>query len=189
MEKLNANTNKDLLNELYHFNMINELSESINHLPQNEIRDEINEASEYFWDEINNKTSIIYKEEYGRPACTDNEDITPEIGMRVTCTTHKTCYPATIVEVSKNGKKLTVQADKVTTINNSDEHGLDTYEIETDVNGELEVWSIRKDNRYNIVSTELNYNNDIQLNESRARGLNKPKNTMMTEYKTSLKAA
>ena len=73
---------------------------------------------------------------------------TPKEGDGATIGIGSDCYPATVIEVSPNGKTVTVQYDFATPIKNFDFYGNQVYSFECNRNGAIEVWTLRNHGRY-----------------------------------------
>jgi len=68
----------------------------------------------------------------------------PQIGMGVTIGIGSDCYPATIIHVSKNFRKVTIQHDKYTPTDGYEYYKNQVYEYKRDTLGAIEVWTYRK---------------------------------------------
>ena len=62
-------------------------------------------------------------------------------------------YPATIVYVSSNGKKITLQKDLFTRLDKNGCSEVQEYEYKPNPNGELIKASLRKDNCFRVTGT------------------------------------
>jgi hypothetical protein len=78
------------------------------------------------------------------PLQTDRNFVIPVEGEGVTIGIGSDCYPATIIEVSNNNKRVTVQYDFATPIKNFDFYKNQVYSFECNANGAIEVWTYRK---------------------------------------------
>lgn len=78
----------------------------------------------------------------------------PEIGDGATeyCYTDRECY--TVVEVSKSGKSVTLQADSVKAAENVD-FGHQSWVIEPNPNGRKVVVTFRKDGKWKVKGTNF----------------------------------
>jgi hypothetical protein len=75
----------------------------------------------------------------------------PEVGMGATICVGSDRYPATIIQVTSNGKRIVVQEDKATRIDNNGFSEQQEYIIQPDLNGTIHIASLRKDGRYREV--------------------------------------
>ena len=72
----------------------------------------------------------------------------PEVGMGATMLMWSDRHAATILEVTDNGKSLTVQRDKAI---RTDEHGMSdsqSYRYESDPEGAVHTFTLRKNGRW-----------------------------------------
>ena len=74
--------------------------------------------------------------------------IVPEIGMGATKLMYTDRQAFTIVDVSKNGKTITVQRDKTTRTDSNGMSESQSYTYECDTDGETIKVSLRKDGRW-----------------------------------------
>jgi len=70
--------------------------------------------------------------------------ITPVVGMGVTVGVGSDAYPATIIEVSTNLKRVTIQMDKATPVEGFDYYKNQVYTFKRDPNGAIKIWTWRK---------------------------------------------
>jgi len=70
--------------------------------------------------------------------------VIPVVGQGVTVGIGSDCYPATIIEVSKNLKKVTIQMDNYKPAKGYEYYGNQVYDFEPDPDGRTEVWTWRK---------------------------------------------
>jgi hypothetical protein len=75
----------------------------------------------------------------------------PEVGMGATICVGSDRYPATIIQVTQNGKRIVIQEDKATRIDNNGFSEQQEYIIQPDLNGTIHIASLRKDGRYHEV--------------------------------------
>jgi len=68
----------------------------------------------------------------------------PEVGMGVTYGYGSDRYPATIIEISKNGKQITIQDDTAVPGENFDYYGNQNYSITQNPNGSTRTYTFRK---------------------------------------------
>lgn len=74
----------------------------------------------------------------------------PTVGMGVTISVGSDRYPGTIIQVTQNGRRIVFQRDSY---KRTDDNGMSesqTYEFSTDLNGAIEIATLRKDGRYRI---------------------------------------
>ena len=77
-----------------------------------------------------------------------NPDLIPEVGMGATILYWTDRRAATVIEVSKSGKQITVQYDKAT---RTDDHGMSdaqSYSYERNPNGATRVFTKRKNGQW-----------------------------------------
>lgn len=86
----------------------------------------------------------------------DSKHATPEVGMGVTMLSWTDRHPATIIEVSKSGKKITIQEDSWTRTDNNGMSDAQSYTFERDPNGYTAEYSLRKNGRWVAVGSPQN---------------------------------
>lgn len=79
----------------------------------------------------------------------------PTVGTPVTMSYWSDSDPGTIIEVSANGKRIVVQADKATRVDTNGMSDSQTYEYEADPNGAIVTFSQRKNGRWYLVGQEI----------------------------------
>lgn len=89
----------------------------------------------------------MVKIEAGKMA--DNEG-----GMGATICYHSDCYPATIIDVSASGRRITVRQDKAHVVKGSEHDGSAEYIYEPDEDGHQMTFSLRKDGRWRVVGAK-----------------------------------
>ena len=80
----------------------------------------------------------------------------PEVGMGATMISWTDRQPATIIEVSKSGKKITIQTDIATRTDDNGMSDAQSYTFEPNPNGYTEEYSLRKNGRWVRVGDDLN---------------------------------
>lgn len=85
------------------------------------------------------------------------KNIEPKVGMGATYGYGSDCYPATIIEVSPSGKRLTIQRDEVLVTSGSDQTGDKIYTLLEDPNGATIEYSLRKNNRWYPVGQPIDH--------------------------------
>jgi hypothetical protein len=75
---------------------------------------------------------------------------TPRVGMGVTISVGSDSYPATIIQVTLNNRKIVFQYDSYKRTDNNGMSESQTYEFTPDSNGRIECATLRKDGRYRI---------------------------------------
>lgn len=83
------------------------------------------------------------------------DPIVPSIGTPVTLAWWSDNDPATIIAVSANGKRITVQADIATRVDGNGMSDCQTYEYERDPEGRTYVFSQRKNGRWYLIGQEM----------------------------------
>ena len=74
----------------------------------------------------------------------------PEVGMGATLVIGSDRYPATVIQVTQNGKRVVIQEDDAV---RTDKNGLSesqTYEFTANPNGTIHIVTLRKDGRYRV---------------------------------------
>ena len=59
-------------------------------------------------------------------------------------------YPATIIQVTQNGKRIVLQDDLATRIDNNGLSESQEYTYEADPKGSIQIATLRKDGRYRL---------------------------------------
>lgn len=72
----------------------------------------------------------------------------PTIGMGATIHVGSDAYPATVIQVTRNGKRVVIQEDIATRIDNNGMSESQDYTYEPNPEGEIHVVTLRKDGRY-----------------------------------------
>ncbi len=78
-------------------------------------------------------------------------NIIPQVGMGATICHWSDRTPATIIYVSNNGRKITLQEDNAVRLDNNGISELQEYTFNRNVNGKLYHATLRKDGKYRIV--------------------------------------
>lgn len=81
--------------------------------------------------------------------------IKPEVGMGATMCLWSDRHAYTIIAVSKNRHKITIQRDKATRIDKNGMSDCQTYEYERNPEGEIETATLRKDGAYRITNSRI----------------------------------
>lgn len=74
----------------------------------------------------------------------------PTVGMGATLHVGSDSYPATVIQVTRNGKRVVIQEDIATRIDNNGMSDSQDYTYEPNPEGELTVVTLRKDGSYRI---------------------------------------
>lgn len=74
--------------------------------------------------------------------------MTPEIGMGATIKIGTDSIPVTIIDVSLNKNKITLQEDKSNRLDNNGISDLQSYSYESDMNGIIYYAYLHKNNNY-----------------------------------------
>jgi len=69
-------------------------------------------------------------------------------GMGATVSIGSDSYPATVIEVSPDYKKVTIQMDSYKPAEGYEYYGNQVYEYSPNPNGLIEVWTLRNHGRY-----------------------------------------
>jgi len=78
----------------------------------------------------------------------------PEVGMGATLIHWSDREPATIIQVSPNGRKIVLQRDKAVRIDNNGLSDSQTYKYESDPEGAIYTASLRKDGSFKITGSK-----------------------------------
>lgn len=78
----------------------------------------------------------------------------PTVGQGVTICLWSDCDPATIIEVSRSGKRITIQEDKWTRTDNNGISEAQEYAYEPNPSGTIHVASLRKDGTWRIAKSK-----------------------------------
>jgi hypothetical protein len=78
----------------------------------------------------------------------------PVVGQGVTICLWSDCEPATIIEVSRSGKRITIQEDKWTRTDNNGMSELQDYDYEPNPDGTIHVASLRKDGTFRLAKSK-----------------------------------
>ena len=73
---------------------------------------------------------------------------TPEVGDGATICYRSDTHAATIIAVSKSGKRVTVQRDVATRTDSNGMSESQSYEYTPNIDGEVETFSLRKNGRW-----------------------------------------
>lgn len=72
----------------------------------------------------------------------------PTIGMGATIHVGSDSYPATVIQVTRNGKRVVIQEDIATRIDNNGLSESQEYTYMPNPQGEIHIVTLRKDGRY-----------------------------------------
>ena len=86
----------------------------------------------------------------------DSKHAAPKVGMGVTMLSWTDRHPATIIEVSKSGKKITVQEDKAIRTDSNGMSDSQSYTFERNPNAYTDEYSLRKNGRWVRVGESQN---------------------------------
>ena len=75
------------------------------------------------------------------------------IGMGATISCGSDSYPATLIQITQNGKRIVLQEDKATRTDKNGMSECQTYDYTEDSNGRIFIATLRKDGRYRITGT------------------------------------
>lgn len=79
----------------------------------------------------------------------------PTIGMGATIRIGSDSYPATIIQVTRNGRRIVLQEDNATRTDNNGLSELQEYTYETNSNGTTHIATLRKDGRYRLTGGQI----------------------------------
>lgn len=72
----------------------------------------------------------------------------PTVGMGATIHVGSDSYPATVIQVTRNGKRVVVQEDTATRIDSNGMSESQQYTYEPNPQGTIHIATLRKDGRY-----------------------------------------
>lgn len=72
----------------------------------------------------------------------------PTVGMGATIHVGSDSYPATVIQVTRNGKRVVIQEDTATRIDSNGMSESQDYKYEPNPQGEIHIVTLRKDGRY-----------------------------------------
>lgn len=72
----------------------------------------------------------------------------PTVGMGATIHVGSDSYPATVIQVTRNGKRVVIQEDIATRIDSNGMSESQDYKYEPNPQGEIHIVTLRKDGRY-----------------------------------------
>ena len=78
----------------------------------------------------------------------------PKIGGGATISYGSDCHPATIINISPSGRRITIQMDKATRIDNNGMSEIQEYEYSADPNGTVLIASLRRDGRWRVINSQ-----------------------------------
>lgn len=79
----------------------------------------------------------------------------PEVGMAATIQIGSDSYPATVIQVTRNGKRVVVQEDLSTRIDNNGMSDSQQYQYQIDLTGTIYIATLRKDGTYRVTGGKL----------------------------------
>jgi len=74
----------------------------------------------------------------------------PMIGMGATIQVGSDSYPATVIQVTNNGKRVVVQEDNATRTDSNGMSESQSYTYEPNPNGTIYIATLRKDGRWRV---------------------------------------
>lgn len=74
----------------------------------------------------------------------------PTIGMGATIQIGSDSYPATVIQITQNGKRIVLQEDNATRTDNNGLSELQEYTYQANPNGAIHIATLRKDGRYRL---------------------------------------
>lgn len=74
----------------------------------------------------------------------------PSVGVGATIRVGSDSYPATVIQVTQNGKRIVLQEDDATRIDNNGLSELQEYTYQTNPNGTIHIATLRKDGSYRL---------------------------------------
>lgn len=74
----------------------------------------------------------------------------PEVGMGATIHVGSDSYPATIIQVTQNGKRVILQEDDATRVDSNGMSESQDYTYQTNPQGTIHIATLRKDGRYRL---------------------------------------
>lgn len=79
----------------------------------------------------------------------------PTIGLGATICYYTDRDPATVIEVSATGKRIVIQEDKATRIDNNGMSECQQYRYDPDPNGKIHTATLRKDGTYRLTGSKV----------------------------------
>lgn len=79
----------------------------------------------------------------------------PSIGMGATIRIGSDSYPATIIQVTRNGKRIVLQEDDATRTDKNGLSELQEYTYQSNPNGTTHIATLRKDGRYRLQGEQI----------------------------------
>lgn|SRR5574337_164337 len=74
----------------------------------------------------------------------------PSVGMGATIRVGSDSYPTTIIQITRNGKRIVIQEDNAIRTDNNGLSELQEYTYQTNPNGAIYIATLRKDGRYRL---------------------------------------
>jgi hypothetical protein len=83
-----------------------------------------------------------------KKSTTSKEEIT--VGMGATIQIGSDSYPATVIQVTQNGKRIVLQEDTATRVDTNGMSESQDYTYQADPQGAIQIATLRKDGRYRL---------------------------------------
>lgn len=74
----------------------------------------------------------------------------PEVGMGATIHVGSDSYPATIIQITQNGKRIVIQEDDATRVDDNGMSESQDYAYQANPNGTIHIATLRKDGHYRL---------------------------------------
>lgn len=94
-----------------------------------------------------------------------NSGVVPVVGMGATVLMLSDRHPATIVEVSKNLRKVTIQEDRFSVVSGSVMDGSASYDFKANPEASRETYTLRKNGRYVREGESLKNGTGLRIGE------------------------
>lgn len=79
----------------------------------------------------------------------------PSVGTGATIHIGSDSYPATLIQVTQNGKRIVLQDDEATRIDNNGMSESQEYTYQPNPNGAIHIATLRKDGRYRLMGEKI----------------------------------
>jgi len=79
----------------------------------------------------------------------------PEVGMAATIHIGSDSHPATVIQVTRNGKRVVVQEDLATRTDNNGMSESQQYTYQADPTGAIYIATLRKDGSYRVTGGKM----------------------------------
>lgn len=113
-------------------------------------------------------TSNLTKREKMNTLQTHRNFVIPVVGQGATVSIGSDCYPATVIEVSKNLRTVTIQMDTYTPAPGYEYFGNQVHEFFPNPDGAIEIWTLRNHGRYAKKGSKKGSGFCLSLNGRRA---------------------